>query len=81
MIVRFTKRAEKELDALAPTLKARIWTQINNLQKFAYPRGSAKLKGSDDIYRIRVGTYRILYVPNKKQITIMRVRHRKDVYR
>jgi len=81
MIVRITKRAEKELDALAPTIRAKIWKQIRALETPHYPKGSVKLKGTDDIFRIRVGKYRILYVPNKSQITIMRIRHRKDVYR
>ncbi|OGY26271.1 MAG: hypothetical protein A2Z24_02015 [Candidatus Woykebacteria bacterium RBG_16_44_10] len=81
MIVRITRRAEKELEALAPTIRAKVWKHIHTLETFPYPKGSVKLKGSGDIYRIRVGNYRILYIPNKNKISVMRIRHRREAYR
>jgi mRNA interferase RelE/StbE len=46
------------------------------------PNGAKKLQGSDYIYRIRVGDYRIVYeLDAAGRITIVRVRHRKEVYR
>ena len=32
-------------------------------------------------FRIRVGDYRVLFVVTSEEITIVRVRHRSDVYR
>jgi len=81
MIVRISKRAEKELDALLPAIRVEAWKHIRSLITFPYPRQAAKLKGSEDTYRIRIGSYRILYIMDKKQITIMRIRHRREVYR
>lgn len=47
------------------------------------PVGCKKLFGSDHTYRIRVGDYRIVYdIQNARLIVfVIRVRHRRDVYR
>ena len=47
------------------------------------PVGGKKLVGSDHTYRIRVGDYRIVYdIQNARLIVfVIRVRHRRDVYR
>jgi mRNA interferase RelE/StbE len=48
-----------------------------------YPRGTRKLSGYDDVFRIRVGRFRVLYsvVKNRLVILILKIGHRKDVYR
>ena len=45
--------------------------------------GSRKISGSERDWRIRVGTYRIIYELNvkKKTVKILRVRHRREAYR
>jgi mRNA interferase RelE/StbE len=47
------------------------------------PAGCTKLAGADDAYRIRIGDYRIVYVIADKVLIvyIIRVGHRKEVYR
>ena len=47
------------------------------------PVGVRKLTGTKDAYRLRVGDYRIIYQINDNVLTVfvIRVRHRKDVYR
>ena len=47
------------------------------------PPGCKKLKDSEGDWRIRVGIYRVLYNidDSRSTVTILRVRHRKDVYR
>lgn len=47
------------------------------------PNGVTKLSGVDHVYRIRVGDYRIVYEIQDATIvvTIIRVRHRREVYR
>jgi len=41
------------------------------------------MSGYDDVYRIRVGNYRVIYEIDGKQITIviLKIGHRKEVYR
>jgi len=47
------------------------------------PRGTRKLAGHDDLLRIRVGTYRVIYsvVAKRLVVLILKVGHRRDVYR
>ncbi len=47
------------------------------------PKGVKKLSGLDDLYRIRVGDYRIVYQIHDDRLIVLVVRigHRKDVYR
>ncbi|MBN1345940.1 MAG: type II toxin-antitoxin system RelE/ParE family toxin [Phycisphaerae bacterium] len=53
-----------------------------NLETNPRPRGSKRLRGGDE-YRLRVGSYRILYtVDDSGQVVeIIAVGHRRDVYR
>jgi len=48
-----------------------------------WPPGSRKLTGHEDVFRIRVGVYRIIYSVSGRTlvIVILKVGHRKDVYR
>ncbi len=48
-----------------------------------YPTGSRKLTGYDDVFRIRVGVYRIIYSVSGRKlvIVILKIGHRKDIYR
>ena len=47
------------------------------------PRGTRKLSGYDDVFRVRVGRYRILYSVSDTEviIVILKIGHRKNVYR
>ena len=46
------------------------------------PNGCRKLRGAKDLWRIRMGDYRIVYgVDDRAQeITVFRIRHRREVY-
>ncbi len=75
--------AIKELKKLdKPTIK-RIITVVDSLTTNPIPKNCRKLKGTTSIYRIRVGNYRIIYSlrSHKLIIEIIRVGHRKDIYR
>lgn len=45
--------------------------------------GAQKLRGADDIWRIRVGDFRILYSVDDERLLVLviRIGHRRDVYR
>ena len=75
--------AEKDLEKLPLVAMKRIESAIDNLAEIPRPLGCKKLKGTNEnIWRIRVGDYRVIYsIEDKIQIIdIRRVRHRKDVY-
>jgi mRNA interferase RelE/StbE len=47
------------------------------------PAGVVKLAGADNLWRLRIGVYRIVYEIRDDRLTILvlRVAHRKDAYR
>ncbi len=72
----------KELDALDQTIFKRIDRKINGLADEPRPAGGKKLQGSKDLWRVRVGDYRVIYSINdaRQVLDVMRVAHRRDVY-
>jgi mRNA interferase RelE/StbE len=75
--------AAKELEKLPRKMIPRVVTAINELAENPRPHGVKKLAGFEHTYRIRVGDYRVLYNIFEKKliIEIIRIRHRKDVYK
>jgi len=47
------------------------------------PFGCLKLAGEPDLYRIRVGQYRIIYQVQDETLTVLvlSIRHRREIYR
>jgi mRNA interferase RelE/StbE len=76
------RSAAKELAALPPTYRRRIATRIQQLSAAPRPPGVEKLSGAEQ-YRVRQGDYRVLYEidDGERTVTIVRIGHRKDVYR
>jgi mRNA interferase RelE/StbE len=76
------KSAVKEIGDLPKRECAAIVAKIQALAQDPRPHGSEKLSG-DDKYRIRHGDYRVVYEidDGKKKLTIVRVAHRREVYR
>ena len=77
------RSATKELRALPAQARRAVVARIRKLARDPRPRGVEKLKGPEDTYRVRVGTYRIVYEIRDRAliVTIVKVGHRKDVYR
>ena len=76
-------KAEKAIGKIPNPHRRRIAKAIDALARDPRPTGCTKLIGSDDAYRVRVGDYRIVYqIAGRVLIVyIIRVAHRKDVYR
>jgi len=79
----FKPSVAKDLRTLPKAVIARVLKHIEKLKNAPLPRQSIKLAGAEQLYRIRVGDYRIVYSVDKpaKQITVHYVRHRREVYR
>lgn len=77
------RRAERDFRRLPPEIFDRIARAAQTLAENPRPEGCRKLEGSDNDWRIRVGDYRVLYEidDSERIVRIMRVRHRRDVYR
>ena len=81
--VSIKRSAVKEIEAIPQKKeRQRIISRIGQLANDPRPPGSKKLSGHDK-YRLRRGTYRIVYSieDNELVIVVVKVGHRKDVYR
>jgi len=80
--VQFARSARKELEKLDDAVAIRILDKIESLGKNPYPRESVKIRTTEDLRRIRVGMYRILYTVNDERylVDIAAIRHRRDAY-
>ena len=81
--LRIKKSARKELESIATkTDRRRIIKRIQSLADNPRPPGALKLSGLER-YRIRQGRYRILYTIEDTVLVIhvIKIGHRKDVYR
>lgn len=74
--------AEREFLKLPRSVLLRAQQKIWALESVPRPRGCRKLKDTD-IYRYRIGTYRVLYSidDKKQQVVILAIGHRREVYR
>ncbi len=81
--IEWKNSAYKELQKLPRPLITKVIAAVQDLSNNPYPSGVKKLIGSEYSYRVRIGDYRIVYevFENRLIIEIVRVRHRKDVYR
>ncbi len=75
--------AEKVMRNLHKKVLRTIARKIDLLAGEPRPHGAVKLRGLDDLYRIRVQDYRIVYQIRDQELLILviRIGHRKDVYR
>lgn len=81
--IEISKTAERQFTKLGEKDQLRIARVINQLAVDPHPQGCRKLTGYKDVFRIRVGNYRIIYSVEKKRliIIILKIGHRKDIYR
>lgn len=81
--VRIGRSAEKQLRRLPGPDRDRVANAIATLADDPLPRGVRKLMGYDDVFRIRVGRYRILYEVSERTliVAVLKVGHRRGVYR
>jgi mRNA interferase RelE/StbE len=81
--IEISATAERQLKKLPREDTVRILRSISLLAGNPRPVGCRKLSGYDDIYRIRIGNYRAIYEIDGKRIivVILKIGHRKEVYR
>ena len=78
----FRKSVEKDFSIIPKKDVKRILNRIKALEKNPRPPGSEKLTGQER-YRLRQGGYRIVYSIQDDELTVwvVKVGHRKDIYR
>jgi len=75
--------AEKQIRKLSREDQIRVLRAIRPLAVEPTPPGARKVRGYDDVFRIRVGTYRVLYRVQGRRllIIILKIGHRREIYR
>ncbi|MBI3761513.1 MAG: type II toxin-antitoxin system RelE/ParE family toxin [Chloroflexi bacterium] len=78
-----TPAAERERRKLPANVRTRINQALLELEANPRPSGTSKLSGAKERWRIRVGDYRIIFTidDDAKRVTVIRIAHRRDVYR
>ena len=81
--IELSATAEKQIRKLPRDGQIRVLQAIRSLATQPTPPGSRKVRGYDDIFRIRVGMYRVLYRVEGRRllIIILKIGNRRDVYR
>ncbi len=75
--------AEKSLDKIPWPARRRIADAMERLRSNPRPAGTVKLTGDENLWRIRIGSYRVVYEIHDDRliVLVLRVAHRKDAYR
>ena len=81
--IEFTPKAQRDFKALDGSIRGRIARRIDSLAENPFPTGIKRIAGEDELYRLRVGDYRVLYQVRGKVLFVLIVGmgHRRDVYR
>jgi len=81
--VQLKPSADRALARLPADVQRRIVLALEDLCGTPRPPGVKKLAGDDNLWRIRVGAYRVAYELRGRPplVTVLRVAHRKDAYR
>jgi len=83
--VELTKSAKKEFDHLPKQIQRKVVEALTFLttNPFSELLQIKKLKGSESLYRIRLGDYRLVYEIRKNilLVIVIKIGHRKEIYR
>lgn len=83
--VELTKSAQKEYEHLPSKIQRKVVEALGLLSHSPFTEllHLKKIKGAENLYRIRLGNYRIVYeVKNNVLIVlVIKIGHRKEVYR
>jgi mRNA interferase RelE/StbE len=81
--VEFKPSAAKAVEKLPRPAQRRVLAAAAAHADDPRPDGCRKLEGEPDLYRVRVGDYRLVYTVRDRVllVLIVRVGHRRDVYR
>lgn len=79
----FTKKAKEDIDNLEKVVRNRLgkkllhFASLDDIKTVAMKLENSKIGD----YRLRVGDYRVLFDLHENEVVILRVQHRKDVYK
>jgi len=74
--------AAREYEDLPEAVQRRVRAAVDALAVDPRPRGTMKLRGAADLFRIRVGDYRVIFRMSDRErlIDVTHIRHRREAY-
>jgi mRNA interferase RelE/StbE len=78
-LIIYEKRALLELRKLDKLLAKRIIKKLKELENDPFSKDIKRLKGQSS-FRLRIGDYRVLFELLEKEIKILKIAHRKNIY-
>lgn len=79
-IVQWKDYALKCLEKIDKSLSSRIFKKTEELSKGFTGKDVKYIKGDSNLYRLRVGEYRVVFELIGNLITVLVVGHRKNIY-
>ena len=82
--IKIKPSASKELELIGSKKdRQRIINRIQRLADNPRPAGCEKLEAKEDKYRVRQGSYRVVYFidDQRRLVIIIKIGHRREVYR
>ncbi len=77
----YTRRAEKDIHKLAPEIKERIGKTLLRFSTDPFKFAEKLSDTSLGTYRFRIGDYRVVFDVEGKEIVVLRIGHRREIYR
>ncbi len=82
----FTPSALRELEKLDPSVRRKVFSDIEKLKENPHPHGVEKMETKEKLYRVYLGpgkNYRAIYQIRDEALLVLvvKVGHRKEVYR
>lgn len=81
--VELAPAAQRQIKKLPVDLRQRLVKAIEALSTNPRPDGVKKMQGEENLYRVRQGSYRIIYQIQDKalMVLVVEVGDRRDIYR
>ncbi len=77
----FTNRSLKDLENIEPGIQKRIAAKLKEYSAEPLKYSKKLLNTNLGSYRFRIGDYRVIFDIDKENIVILRIGHRKNIYK
>jgi mRNA interferase RelE/StbE len=79
--IAYKSSVEKDLKAIDPAMALRILRKVEKVLKLSGHQGTALSGELAGLYRLRAGDYRVIYSRTESGYLVLRIGHRREVYR